>query len=52
MSQSIAQLQRRTIDLKQAHSTAGLDKRDLKYLTAAPLMLKHPPLTFRGVSIE
>lgn len=52
MSQSIAQPPRLTIDLKQVHTSAGLDKRDLKYLEAAPLMPKRPPLTFKGVSIE
>jgi len=52
MTQANAQPQTLTIDLNQAHINAGLDKRDLEYLEAAPLMPKHPPLSFRGVSIE
>jgi len=52
MTQANAQPQTLTIDLNQAHINAGLDKRDLEYLEAAPLMPKRPPLSFRGVSIE
>ncbi len=52
MTQPTAQPQTLTIDLTQAHINAGLDKRDLVYLEATPLMPKRQPLTFRGVSIE
>ncbi len=52
MTQPTAQPPTLTIDLTQAHINAGLDKRDLEYLEAAPLMPKRPPLSFRGVSIE
>lgn len=46
------QFQALKFNLKQAHTNAGLDRRDLVYLEAAPLMPKRPALTFRGVSIE
>lgn len=52
MTQVIAQPQTLTISLTQSHINAGLDKRDLEYLEATPLMPKRSALTFRGVSIE
>ncbi len=52
MTQAIAQPSRLTIDLKQTHLSTKLDKRDLEYLEAAPLIPKRPALTFKGISIE
>lgn len=44
--------QPRTIDLKQAHLEAELDRHDLQYLDTAPITARPQGMTFKGISIE